>query len=91
MNWIGQNLDVYALGGYTDSYLFPNDTLTMRIMNNESRFYIMTFSTTLGENDSWTVDGAMTPYTSTWNATKKSWTLKLKDGSEALGVRTHIE
>ena len=32
----------YALGGYTDSYLFPNDTLTMRIMNNESRFYIMT-------------------------------------------------
>ena len=29
----------------------------------------------------------MTPYTSTWNATKESWTLKLKDGSEALGVR----
>ncbi|MBN2151767.1 MAG: hypothetical protein JW839_09995, partial [Candidatus Lokiarchaeota archaeon] len=86
-DWIASNMDVYSLGGYTNYTLYPDDVLAMRAINNETRFYIMNFGTTLGEYDNWTVDGPLGNCTSVWNSTMDSWTLKLKDGREALGVR----
>ena len=86
-DWIASNMDVYALGGYTNYTLFPDDVLAMRAINNKTRFYIMNFGTTLGEYDNWTVDTPLGNCTSVWNSTMDTWTLKLKDGREALGVR----
>lgn len=84
--YIASNLDVYALGGYLEGYFWPEDFQAMRNINNDTRIYIMTFATTLGEHDNWTVDGSLEPYTH-WNSTMDGWTLKTNDGTEALGVR----
>nr|MDO8109341.1 hypothetical protein [Candidatus Sigynarchaeota archaeon] len=85
-DWIASTMDVYSLGGYVNYTLYPDDILAMRAINNRTRFYIMTFGTSLGEYDCWTVDSPLGNATSTWNATMDTWTLKADDGNEAIGL-----
>ncbi|MHA1732276.1 MAG: hypothetical protein ACTSU5_10045 [Promethearchaeota archaeon] len=84
--FIANNFDVFSLGGYTENLFFPDDIADMRSTNPGLRFYIMTFATTLGEDDSWSIDGPYAPFTK-WNATMDLWTVKDNDGVEAIGVR----
>ncbi|MBD3351965.1 MAG: hypothetical protein GF364_10815 [Candidatus Lokiarchaeota archaeon] len=84
--WMAETFDVWSLGGYTEYTIYPDDVLDMKAINPRSRFYIMNFATTQGENDTWSVDGALAPYT-IWNETMDEWTLKKNDGTEVIGHR----
>ncbi len=94
VQWIGNNLDVYSLGmcGYEFS---PDNISAMRALNPQAKFYYMSFATTLYENASSTFpDGTwgntQYPYLK-FNDSMNEWTLKLRNGTEATGVRRGSE
>src|SRR5271157_635719 len=93
INWVAANNDVFSFGfcGLTSDTMMPSDIMTIKTMNPAARFYYMAFATTLFENPTsnntgptWT--GTHYP-TVGFNDTIRSLTLKLANGSEALGVR----
>jgi hypothetical protein len=89
-NWIGHNVDVFSLGGWPGGFFDPDHILSIRAINPDARFYIMTFATTfwgnpdnpdcgnLADNRAW---GCV------FNETMLNWTVKNNDGTEAYGVR----
>ncbi len=92
IEWLGQNVDIYSLGMCGATFK-PDDILAIKTLNPLTRFYYMSFATTLFENTS--TASPMAP--GTWgdshypfvhfNETMHGWTVKANDGSEANGVR----
>jgi hypothetical protein len=87
VDWIGNNMDVFSLGMCGD-IVSPANISTIRSINPLVKFYYMAFATTLfegsGENNTW--GGSHYP-SMKFNATMHDWTVKLKNGTEAMGVR----
>ena len=91
ITWIGNNLDVYSLGMCGDTFS-PDNISAIHDINLLVKFYYMAFATTLFEDptNNMSVNGQWgdTHYPQMqFNDTMESWTVKLKNGSEALGVR----
>jgi hypothetical protein len=90
VDWIGNNLDVFSLGGWPGGFFVPDDILTIRTINPTTRFYVMTFATSFYHEiynpDCWNLNKT-TNWGCHFNETMLNWTLKLKDGTEAYGVR----
>lgn len=88
--WIGDNVDVFALGGWPGYFFNASQVATVRAANPAARYYIMTFATTFGSVDSNPDCASMTDPTvwgCSFNETMHGWTLKYNDGTEAYGVR----
>nr|MDO8109463.1 hypothetical protein [Candidatus Sigynarchaeota archaeon] len=91
VTWVGNNLDVYSLNlcGWV---LSPGNVSAMKSLNPAGRFYFMVWgATTLFEDANSTYPpGEWNPWSQTawvkFNDTMLGWTLKLKDGSEAIGI-----
>ncbi|GAB4331615.1 MAG: hypothetical protein Kow0069_39210 [Promethearchaeota archaeon] len=92
VEWLGTHVDVYSLG-MCGSVFSPGDVLDVKALNPRVRFYYMAFATTLFENRSgdppmsWGTWGDSHYPQVQFNDTMREWTLKLADGSEAIGVR----
>ncbi|NMC04168.1 MAG: hypothetical protein GYA24_03095 [Candidatus Lokiarchaeota archaeon] len=94
IDWVGHNNDVFSFGfmGTGGNSMTPENITAIRSINNQARFYYMAFATTLFEDAG--SPGGTGP---TWgnihypnvqfNATIHDMTLKLANGSEAIGVR----
>ena len=93
INWVANNNDVFSFGfcGLSGNDMTPADIATIKTMNPQARFYYMAFATTLFENPGSNNTGPTwggTHYPSVgFNDTIRGYTLKLANGSEALGVR----
>ncbi|MHA1791570.1 MAG: hypothetical protein ACTSVI_02930, partial [Promethearchaeota archaeon] len=89
IDWVGHNNDIAAFG-FAGS-LTPDDILQIRTNNKNIKIYYMAFATTLYEDQSTNFSApewgnTHYPYVK-FNDTMREWTLKLKNGSEATGVR----
>ena len=93
VDWIGHNNDVFSLSlcGMQNDTITSSDILAIKTMNSRAKFYYMSFATTLfedpGSNSTGPAWGNAHYATVGFNATINSFTLKLANGSEALGVR----
>ncbi len=93
IEWIGENVDVFAAGGWCGLHLMPENVSDLKALNPALRFYPMVFATTYWEdpkNNITTTGGNLTiPYSwgIAWNETMHAMTLKAKDGSEAIGLQ----
>ncbi|MEX2717661.1 MAG: hypothetical protein Q6370_015285 [Candidatus Sigynarchaeota archaeon] len=94
IDWVGNNNDVFSFGfmGTGGDSMTPENISAIKAINDQARFYYMAFATTLYEDAG--SPGGTGP---TWgnshypsvqfNATIHGMTLKLANGSEAIGVR----
>jgi hypothetical protein len=94
INWVGNTNDVFSFGfmGTSGDMMTPDNITAIRAINSQARFYYMAFATTLYEDAG--SPGGTGP---TWgnshypavqlNSTLNGMTLKLANGSEAIGVR----
>jgi hypothetical protein len=95
IEYIGNNFDVFSLGlcapNTSPTSMTPDNITSIRALNAAVRFYYMAFATTLFEDALSTFTGAEwgdSHYpTVKWNDTMHEWTVKLDDGTEAMGVR----
>lgn len=92
-DFIGNNMDVVAMGGWIGWYINLSHIETMRSMNSRLKLYGMTFATTYWEDprNNITETGGILTYNYSWgiawNSTMHEWTLKNKTGQEIYGVR----
>ncbi|MHA1339405.1 MAG: hypothetical protein ACTSRZ_04230 [Promethearchaeota archaeon] len=95
IEWIGNNCDVFSLGmcslDPSNISFTPENITTIKSINPLIKFYYMAFATTLYENSSAESTGPEWknkhyPHVK-FNSTMHNWTLKLKDGTEAFGIR----
>ncbi len=90
IDWLGSTNDVFATA-LTGWALSPTDFASIRGMNPNLKWYYMTYGTTLYEDPdapSSGPDWGNAPIaTVQFNETIHDWTVKLANGSEALGVR----
>ncbi|MBD3185856.1 hypothetical protein GF325_03420 [Candidatus Bathyarchaeota archaeon] len=90
INWIATTNDVFSLGT-CGAITTPADIMAIKTINPLARFYYMAFATSLEEdpaspysNGSW----GNTHYPRVrFNETMHDWTVKLNNGTEAVGVR----
>lgn len=93
VDFLGNNIDVVAVGGWLGWFLNKTHIESMKITNPALKFYAMAFATTYWEdpkNNITATGGQLTVPWSwgiAWNDTMHEWTLKLKNGTEAYGVR----
>nr|MDO8088838.1 hypothetical protein [Candidatus Sigynarchaeum springense] len=94
IQWVGNNNDVFSFGfmGTGGDSMTPENMSAIRAINSQARFYYMAFATTLfedagspgGTGPTW--GNSHYPFVQ-FNSTIRGMTLKLANGSEAIGVR----
>ncbi|MBN2154080.1 MAG: hypothetical protein JW839_21670 [Candidatus Lokiarchaeota archaeon] len=94
VQWVGESNDVFSFGfmGTSGDSMTPDNITAIKAINSQARFYYMAFATTLfedagspgGTGPAW--GNQHYPHVQ-FNTTISNMTLKLANGSEAIGVR----